>query len=230
MALVPLRPGERVLDLGCGVGDVTALLQRLGADVLGVDTNEDLLDRARLRHPGVRFEKLDVNGLTPATFGIVDGIWSSFVAAYFTNLDSVLSRWRECLVPGGWLALVEVDDLLGHAPLYPGITEQVRAFYDESRKPAGYDFECGHRLADSMSRAGLRVVTERVLRDDELSFDGPAQAEVLTAWRERLNRMAGLKRFLAARFAEFESAFLAALASAHHRSNARVFAVIARND
>jgi hypothetical protein len=142
----------------------------------------------------------------------------------------VLSRWRELLVPGGWLALVEVDDLLGHAPLSPDITEQVRAFYDESRKAAGYDFECGHRLADSMTRAGLRVVTERVLRDDELSFDGPAQAEVLTAWRERLNRMAGLKRFLAARFAEFESAFLAALASAHHRSNARVFAVIARND
>jgi SAM-dependent methyltransferase len=230
LSLVPLRHGERVLDLGCGVGDVTELFQRLGADVVGVDANEDLLGRARLRHPNVHFEKLDLNELTPVRFGRVDGIWASFVVAYFTDLDSVVERWRECLVPGGWLALVEVDDLLGHIPLPADLAEQVKAFYDESRKGGRYDFECGHRMADSMKRVGLRVVTERLLPDDELSFEGPALDEVLIAWRMRLDRMGGLKRFLGARFSEFERTFLATLASAHHRSNARIFAVVARNE
>ena len=135
-----------------------------------------------------------MNELTAATFGLVGGIWSSFIAAYFPSLESVLSRWRKCLVPGGWLALVEVDDLLGQAPLPADITKQVRAFYEESRKAGRYDFECGHRLAHSVKRAGLRVVTEQVLRDDELSFEGPAQAEVLIASGTGVRRCSALPR------------------------------------
>src|SRR5919106_3235203 len=159
--LVPFREGERVLDLGCGVGDVAGRLQRVGLQVVGIDANEELLREARLRHPSVRFEKLDVTELAPDTFGRVDGIWASFVAAYFTNLDEALSQWRDCLVPGGWVALVEVDDLLGHTPMPIEMAGQVRAFYDEARTAGRYDFECGRRLGRAMESAGLRVLTEQ---------------------------------------------------------------------
>jgi SAM-dependent methyltransferase len=229
LELVPFREGERVLDLGCGVGDVTERLQRRSLQVVGIDANEELLQEARLRHPSVRFENLDLTDLAPATFGRVDGIWASFVAAYFTNLDEALSQWRDCLVPGGWIALVEVDDFLGHAPLPVEIREQVKAFYDEARTAGRYDFECGRRLGQAIERAGFHLLTERVVPDDELSFDGPAFEDVLVAWRQRLNRMAGLKAFLGGSFSEFERTFLAALVSADHRSSARVFAVVARN-
>jgi len=227
LSRVPITPDQRVLDLGCGVGHVTARLARLGARVTGVDLDQDLLTVARARCPGVRFERTDVSALTPATFGPVDGIWSSFVAAYFPDLDPLVAAWSRCLAPGGWCALVEVEDLLGHGPLAPELTAEIPRFYDSARLAGRYDFLSGARLAQAARQAGLRVVSESVLPDDELSFDGPADPDVLTAWRLRLARMGGLQAFLGPRFPAFERGFLEALASPEHRTSTRVVLVVA---
>ena len=64
---------------------MAARFHRLGAQVIGVDANEELLRAARTRYPEVRFERLDLGELTPASFGHVDGVWASFVAAYLSN-------------------------------------------------------------------------------------------------------------------------------------------------
>ena len=224
---VPLRAGQRVLDLGCGVGAVTARLAQRGAEVIGVDRDEGLLAAARAGHPGVRFEQRDVTTLAKDTFGPIDGIWSSFVAAYLRELPAVLARWSACLVPGGWLGLVEMKDLLGHAPLAAPHVQDVQAFYADARRGGRYDFLAGARLADAARSAGLRVLSELVLPDDELSFAGPATPDVLAAWERRLARMPGLRQFLGTRSGAFERAFLAALASPEHRSACRVVMVVA---
>jgi SAM-dependent methyltransferase len=208
------------------VGQVAARFHRLGAQVIGVDGNEELLKVARARYPEVRFEKLDLRELTPASFGHVDGVWASFVAAYASNLESAVARWRDCVVPGGWMALVEMDDLFGHQPLPSSISDEIHEFYTRAR--AAYDFQCGHRLAGAAERAGLTIIHEGTLPDDELSFQGPAQTDVLEAWRLRLQRVVGLKAFLGSRFPEFERTFLNTLASPDHRSTTRVFIVVAR--
>jgi SAM-dependent methyltransferase len=226
LTCIPLQAGQRILDLGCGVGQVAARFHRLGAQVIGVDGNEELLEAARTRYPEVRFEKLDLQELTPASFGQVDGVWASFVAAYFPNLESAVARWRDCVVPGGWMALVEMDDLFGHQPLPSSISDEIHEFYTRAR--AAYDFQCGHRLAGAAERAGLTIIHEGTLPDDELSFQGPAQTDVLEAWRLRLQRVVGLKAFLGSRSPEFERTFLHTLASPDHQSTTRVFIVVAR--
>jgi 2-polyprenyl-3-methyl-5-hydroxy-6-metoxy-1,4-benzoquinol methylase len=43
------RPGMRVLDLGCGMGQLTAQIAEAGADVLGVDADAAMIARARER-------------------------------------------------------------------------------------------------------------------------------------------------------------------------------------
>lgn len=48
-AAVPLVAGERVIDLGCAIGDQAAELVARGAHVVGVDANRELLDVARSR-------------------------------------------------------------------------------------------------------------------------------------------------------------------------------------
>jgi SAM-dependent methyltransferase len=227
LTCIPLQAGQRILDLGCGVGQVAARFHRLGAQVIGVDGNEELLKAARTRYPEVRFEKLDLGELTPASFGQVDGVWASFVAAYFPNLESAVARWSDCVVPGGWVTLVEMDDLFGHQPLPSSISDEINEFYTWARA-AGHDFQCGHRLAGAAERAGLTIIHEGTLPDDELSFQGPAQTDVLEAWRLRLQRMAGLKAFLGSRFPEFERTFLHTLASPDHRSKTRVFIIVAQ--
>jgi SAM-dependent methyltransferase len=225
---LPLTPGQRVLDLGCGVGQMAARLNRLGVEVVGIDWNEELLTAARVDHPGIRFVHLDLHGLTPDRFGHVDGLWASFVAAYFPDLEPVLARWCECLRPGGWLALVEIDDLFGHEPLPSRFRDEVLRFYDEARRARRYDFEAGRKLPAAARAVGLDVVYEGTLPDDELAFDGAAAPDVLQAWRERLQRIPGLKTFMHERFDDYARTFLATLASPDHRSTARVCWVVAR--
>jgi SAM-dependent methyltransferase len=225
---IPLRAGQRILDLGCGVGQIAARFHRLGAQVIGVDGNEELLEAARTRYPGVRFEKLDLGELTPASFGQVDGVWASFVAAYFPNLESAVGRWSDCVVPGGWVTLVEMDDLFGHQPLPSSISDEINGFYASASAAGRYDFQCGHRLAGAAEGAGLTIIHEGTLADDELSFQGPAPTDVLETWRLRPQRMAGLKAFLGSRFPQFERTFLHTLASPDHRSQTRVFIVVAQ--
>lgn len=228
LARIPLRAGQRILDLGCGVGQIAARFHRLGAQVIGVDGNEELLAAARTCYPEVRFEKLDLGELTPASFGQVDGVWASFVAAYFPNLESAVARWSDCVVPGGWVTLVEMDDLFGHQPLPSSISDRINEFYAWARAAGRHDFQCGHRLAGATERAGLTIIHEGTLPDDELSFQGPAPTDVLEAWRLRVQRMTGLQGFLGAGFPEFERSFLQGLAAPNHRSQSRVFIVVAQ--
>ena len=228
LAQVPLQPGQTVLDLGCGAGQVARRLHERGARVIGVDGDAALLERARASAPGVRFEQLDLRELAPGTFEPADGIWSSFVAAYLGDLPRVLRGWRDCLRPGGWLALIEVDDLFAHGPLASDLQERIAAFYAASRRAGGYDFQCGRHLAESARQAGFEVVLEKDLQDDELSFDGPAPPEVVEAWRQRLQRMAGAKAFFGHRFPDFARRFVETLQSPRHVCGARVVLVVAR--
>jgi trans-aconitate methyltransferase len=146
--LPPLQ-GKTVLDLGCGVGDQSADLARLGATMVGVDANAQLVAAAESRGvPGTAFQTADLRQLQ--ALGLADGIWSSFTAAYFTDLTPVLSRWREWLSPGGWIALTEVDDLFGHQPLPSRARDILDSFTAEALHAEHYDFFIGRKLATHM--------------------------------------------------------------------------------
>jgi hypothetical protein len=126
------------------------------------------------------------------------------------------------------VALVEIDDLLGHEALPSRLRDEVLRFYDEARRAGRYDFEAARKLARAARAIGLEVVHEGTLPDDELAFDGASAPDVLEAWRERLQRMAGLKMFMGEPFDNFVRISLDTLASPHHRSSARVCWVVAR--
>src|SRR5258706_13559687 len=54
--LLAPQPAERVLDLGCGTGDLTQQLAAAGARPFGVDASADMIDEARRKHPSLSFE------------------------------------------------------------------------------------------------------------------------------------------------------------------------------
>lgn len=57
--LLSLRPGERVLDLGCGTGHLTAQLAARGADVTGLDSSLSMIAQARQNYPRLNFTLAD---------------------------------------------------------------------------------------------------------------------------------------------------------------------------
>src|SRR5215210_1937440 len=53
--LLAPKAGERILDLGCGTGQLTAQIAEAGADVIGMDAAATMVERARERFPALRF-------------------------------------------------------------------------------------------------------------------------------------------------------------------------------
>src|SRR5215813_13164860 len=197
---LPSLHGQTVMDLGCGIGDLAAELAGRGAYVIGLDINEELLQRARSRQlPNVEFRALDLRG--NLDLGIhVDGIWCSFAAAYFIDFSDALISWSKDLKPGGWIALTEIDDLFGHEPLSASTTARLTAYYDDALAANRYDFRAGRKLKHHLENAGFVVTRSLTIRDRELSFSGPADACMVAAWRARWERMPVLKQFLGPEF------------------------------
>lgn len=225
---LPVLTGQRVLDLGCAIGDQAAELAARGARVVAIDANEELLTIARARGDSrIEFRTGDLREEL-ALGGGFDGLWCSFGAAYFCALAPRLAAWTSELRPGAWVVLTEIDDLFGHAPLAPRTRAWLGQYAREALAAGRYDFEMGRKLATHARAAGLEVVRELELADAEFSSAGPARTDVIDAWRQRFERMTLLRDLCGAEFDAVRDDFLACLASPDHRSSSRVVCLLAR--
>jgi SAM-dependent methyltransferase len=84
--------GRRVLDLGCGHGWFTSELHQRGADVVGVDGSARLLEIARSRYPGVRFEERDLRNGYEGEFDVVVALMVLMDLPDLSSLRLQLSR------------------------------------------------------------------------------------------------------------------------------------------
>ncbi|MET9686434.1 SAM-dependent methyltransferase [Streptomyces coeruleorubidus] len=119
LALLDARPGQLVLDAGCGRGDTTARLGAAGCRALGVDIQPAQIDQARRRFgglSGVRFAVADATALPrraaemPLTDGSFDRVHCLEAAFHFGHdgRRSFLKEGFRLLRPGGRLVLVDV--------------------------------------------------------------------------------------------------------------------------
>ncbi|MGH8975366.1 MAG: methyltransferase domain-containing protein, partial [Acidimicrobiia bacterium] len=99
------RPVERVVDLGCGTGALTARLHaHLGATAtVGIDSSPAMLEKARpLETASLRFELGDIAGF--GARGEFDVVFSNAALHWVPDHPSLLRRLRDALRPGGQLA------------------------------------------------------------------------------------------------------------------------------
>jgi SAM-dependent methyltransferase len=224
---MPLQPGQTILDLGCGIGDQARELASRGCKVIGLEGNQELIDAAILEQP-LNCEFLACDLRNPPNPGIrADGIWCSFVAAYFTNLVDLLRRWAPVLSPGGWIAITEVDDFFGHEPLSARTRSLLQTFADEALAAGRYDFHMGGKLQSCLAQAGFAVSGVLTLPDRELSFQGAAESGVVDAWRKRFDRMPRLRAICGSEFTSVQEEFLSCLSRPDHVSTAKVISCIA---
>jgi trans-aconitate methyltransferase len=102
LADLAVQPGERVLDLGCGTGELTARIAALGAEVVGLDRDADMIRRARERYPALCFEQADGHDFErPGGRDGFDAVFSNAALHWMLRPAAVIARVRAALRPGG---------------------------------------------------------------------------------------------------------------------------------
>ena len=119
--------GQRVLDLGCGTGRYCVLLARRGAELVGVDPSEEMLERARRKITAAYPFELqqgtaDKVGCPGGTF---DLIVSALTLGHLPELGSALGEAARLLTEGGRLVISDIH------PYWPVSGHGYTEFFDE---------------------------------------------------------------------------------------------------
>ncbi len=172
-----IRPGDQMLDVGCGTGVLAAALAEAGAQAVGIDASEPYLDGARhLRpHPNITYELGHVRHMRFAD-GFFDGCVSTLVLDIIPEADLVAGEMRRVTRPGGVVASGVYDFWGGFSAF--ALVWDTGAVFDEGISALRDDLKA-HPLvrpggqAELWRRAGLAEVVEVpiVISFDYASFD-----------------------------------------------------------
>ena len=102
IALLDPRPGERVLDLGSGTGQLSAEIAAHGARVVGVDVSAEMVDAAERAHPELEFAVAD--GQRLEFEGEFDAVFSNAALHWMLDADAVARGIARALRPHGRFA------------------------------------------------------------------------------------------------------------------------------
>ncbi|MEH2238751.1 class I SAM-dependent methyltransferase [Nostoc sp.] len=93
------RPGESILDLGCGTGQLTEKIAQAGAEVMGVDHAFAMIEKARENYPHIRFDVADARNFQVDK--PLDAVFSNAVLHWVKEADSAIASIHQALKPGG---------------------------------------------------------------------------------------------------------------------------------
>ena len=172
--------GMRVLDAGCGVGDVSFLAASLVGPqgrVVGVDRAPEAVEAARARArlarlEHVTFERCGLDALPE--FGTFDAIVGRLVLMYQPDPAGTLRRLLERVRPGGLVVFQEMEmglarTVSGASPLFDTCAEWIRATF----RKAGFEPNMGGLLFSAFRKAGLP--------DPEMALEGRIDGRVGSA-------------------------------------------------
>ncbi len=97
--LLAPQPGERILDVGCGTGQLTADIAKSGAEVMGIDYSPGMIATARKNCPELRFEVADAAQLPFENE--FDAVFSNAVLHWVRDQPGVVASVARALKPGG---------------------------------------------------------------------------------------------------------------------------------
>jgi demethylmenaquinone methyltransferase / 2-methoxy-6-polyprenyl-1,4-benzoquinol methylase len=102
-----VHPGDRVLDVCCGTGDLAISAREAGGEVTGLDFSERMLERARRKAPDVEWLHGDALAL-PFEDEAFDTVTVGFGVRNLDDLEAGLRELARVLRPGGRLAVLEI--------------------------------------------------------------------------------------------------------------------------
>ena len=187
LAQVPAAAPRRVVDIGCGPGNSTELLAERWpqADVSGLDTSPDMIEKARKRLPGLDFSLADAATWQPAE--PVDVIFANAVFQWLPGHPALLARLMGFLSPGGALAVQMPDNLAEPTHRLMAETAAAMPFAARIADAAREPLPPATRYYDVLTPVSARVDLWHTIYNHPL-----ADAAAIVEWF----RSTGLKPFL----------------------------------
>ncbi len=150
--LLDPKPGERILDLGCGDGALTAKLVEMGCSVIGVDSSAEQI--AAARRIGLDAHVMDGHGLTFENE--FDAVFSNAALHWMGLPDKVIAGVRRALKPGGRF----VAECGGHGCVHTIVTAltealKLRGLWEEGVNP--WYFPTDQEYRERLTRQGFDV-------------------------------------------------------------------------
>ena len=180
-----IGPGDTVVDLGCGTGDMCELAAAAGARVIGIDFAAGML--AGFRRRGIRAGALRADAAAlPLRSASATVITSAFALRNFVSIRDVLSEAARVLSPGGRLVILEVDaprgalSRWGHSLYFRRVVPAVggllsdRAAYSYLPQSVAY-LPPADELVNALGRSGWQKARKHRL--------GSGAAQLITAER-----------------------------------------------
>ncbi|MEH1864814.1 MAG: class I SAM-dependent methyltransferase [Nostoc sp.] len=93
------KPGESILDLGCGTGQLTEKIAQAGAEVTGIDRASSMIETARQNYPHLRFDVADARDFQ--VLKPLDAVFSNAVLHWIKEADAAIASIHQALKPGG---------------------------------------------------------------------------------------------------------------------------------
>jgi 2-polyprenyl-3-methyl-5-hydroxy-6-metoxy-1,4-benzoquinol methylase len=194
-----LEPGTRLLEVGCGVGAVLAVLGQEYPELqlFGVDIEPKQLDFAHihLASAGVEATLVEADALAlPFGDGPFDQVWMMWFLEHVPDPRAVLREARRVLVPGGTITAIEVDYSTCYAsPSTPALDALLDAMV-QGMAAAGWS-DAGTRLPGWLGEAGFGDVDEGerpyAFRNDDLVHQSSYAADVMESALPALVQLLG---------------------------------------
>jgi SAM-dependent methyltransferase len=152
LELLAPKPGERILDLGCGDGALAEKLVQAGASVVGVDASEEMARAARAR---------GIDARTVSAYELpfereFDAVFSNAALHWMLDADAAISRVARALKPGGRF----VAEMGGHgccAAIVVAISAVLARRGSDARTLNPWYFPTAEDYRARLERAGFEV-------------------------------------------------------------------------
>ncbi len=135
IGLLDPKPGERILDIGCGTGHLTAQTAALGATAIGLDASESMLEIARSTYPEIEFLLADASNFELSE--PVDAIFSNAALHWILDADNTVQCMANALRSGGRF-VIEMGGKGNIDQIMAALMESVSQIGVEMERPAKF--------------------------------------------------------------------------------------------
>lgn len=166
LSLLDAKPGERILDVGCGSGHLTKQIADAGAEVTGLDSSPEMIATAQAAYPAINFLVADASDFSfPKPF---DAIFSNAALHWVERAEQAIICMSQALKPGGRF-VIEMGGKGNIAGITTALEQAIRQLHGREVKATNYFPSIGE-YSSLLENHGIEVVNAWL-------FDRPTKLE-----------------------------------------------------